>query len=93
MNVYLILLYSICQVDEDCGDECNCCRNIKEKYDILCKTRVELEKDLEMAKTQNELKTWECHEAWMSLKDLQTELMTKSMHVGSLGIQILKYAM
>ncbi|KMZ72115.1 Kinesin-4 [Zostera marina] len=76
------------QVNEDCGNECNCCRNIKEKYDILCKTRVELEKDLEMAKAQNEFKSWECHEAWMSLKNLQAELMTKSMHVGSLAFAV-----
>jgi hypothetical protein len=34
---------------------------------------------------ENELKSKECHEAQASLRELQMELMRKSMHVGSLG--------
>jgi hypothetical protein len=34
---------------------------------------------------ENELKSKECHEAQTSLRELQMELMRKSMHVGSLG--------
>lgn len=40
---------------------------------------------LEELKRENEVKNRECQEAWRSLKELQNELMRKSMHVGSLG--------
>lgn len=43
---------------------------------------------LEQLKRENQLKTRECQEAWNSLKELQNELMRKSMHVGSLGVEI-----
>lgn len=39
-------------------------------------------------KKENEIKNRECQEAWRSLKDLQNELMRKSMHVGSLAFAI-----
>ena len=41
-----------------------------------------------MIKRENEQKSEECQEAWNSLKELQNELMRKSMHVGSLGMHI-----
>lgn len=47
-------------------------------------------------KRENQLKSRECQEAWKSLKELQNELMRKSMHVGSLGMKIslvLRYLM
>ncbi|KAL9145704.1 hypothetical protein ABFS82_13G061000 [Erythranthe guttata] len=43
---------------------------------------------LEGIKREYEEKSRECHEAWKSLKDLQNELMRKSMHVGSLAFAI-----
>ncbi|KAK4439065.1 Kinesin-like protein KIN-14Q [Sesamum alatum] len=43
---------------------------------------------LEELRRVNELKSRECQEAWKSLKDLQNELMRKSMHVGSLAFAI-----
>lgn len=43
---------------------------------------------LEELKRENQAKTRECKEAWKSLKELQNELMRKSMHVGSLGMEI-----
>lgn len=36
----------------------------------------------------NEQKSRECQQACNSLKELQNELMRKSMHVGSLGMHI-----
>ncbi|XP_040990661.1 kinesin-like protein KIN-14Q [Juglans microcarpa x Juglans regia] len=43
---------------------------------------------LEQLERENQLKTRECQEAWNSLKELQNELMRKSMHVGSLAFAI-----
>ena len=40
-------------------------------------------------KKENECKSKECEEALRSLRELQNELMRKSMHVGSLGIHVL----
>lgn len=45
-------------------------------------------KELEMMKMENECKSKECEEALKSLRDLQNELMRKSMHVGSLGMNV-----
>lgn len=44
---------------------------------------------LEQLRRENQLKNRECQEAWNSLKELQNELMRKSMHVGSLGMEII----
>lgn len=44
---------------------------------------------LEELKREHELKSKECQEAWKSLKELQKELMRKSMHVGSLGEEVI----
>lgn len=43
-------------------------------------------RELEVMKRENECKSKECEEALKSLRELQNELMRKSMHVGSLGI-------
>lgn len=45
----------------------------------------ETKRALELLRRENEQKSRECQEAWKSLKELQNELMRKSMHVGSLG--------
>lgn len=55
---------------------------------MLYKEQTETKRALEEFKRENELKSKECHEAWMSLQELQNELMRKSMHVGSLGMEI-----
>jgi kinesin family protein C2/C3 len=39
-------------------------------------------------KRENRLKSRECQDALKSLQELQNELMRKSMHVGSLGMEI-----
>lgn len=46
---------------------------------------METKQALEELKMENAKKTREYQEAWRSLKELQNELMRKSMHVGSLG--------
>lgn len=53
------------------------------------KELAETKRALEVLKRENEEKSRECQEAWNSLKELQNELMRKSMHVGSLGIEVL----
>lgn len=44
---------------------------------------------LEELQREHELKNRECQDAWNSLKELQNELMRKSMHVGSLGKEVI----
>lgn len=55
---------------------------------MLLKEQFEVKRLLEDVKRENEHKDRECHEAWSSLHELQTELMRKSMHVGSLGMGV-----
>lgn len=43
---------------------------------------------LEVLKRENEQKSKECQNALNSLQELQNELMRKSMHVGSLGMEV-----
>ncbi|XP_072958003.1 kinesin-like protein KIN-14R [Typha angustifolia] len=69
-------------------DECYSCRELRKGYDLLLKDQVERKRALDDLKRENELKSKECHEAWMSLQELQTELMRKSMHVGSLAFAV-----
>ena len=59
------------------------------KYECQQKELMETKQALVQLQKENELKQRECQEAWRSLKDLQNELMRKSMHVGSLGTDIL----
>jgi kinesin family protein C2/C3 len=60
---------------------------VKLKRDFECQ-RKELavtRRELGELKKENQQKSSECQEALKSLKELQNELMRKSMHVGSLG--------
>ncbi|XP_058098316.1 kinesin-like protein KIN-14Q isoform X2 [Magnolia sinica] len=77
---------------EECG-HCNGnaereAQKLKRAYDSLHKEQTETKRALEEFKRENELKSKECHEAWMSLQELQNELMRKSMHVGSLAYAV-----
>ncbi|XP_073039673.1 kinesin-like protein KIN-14Q [Primulina eburnea] len=58
------------------------------EHESQAKELSETKKVLEKLRTDNELKSLECQEAWKSLKELQNELMRKSMHVGSLAFAI-----
>ncbi|GFY97654.1 di-glucose binding protein with Kinesin motor domain-containing protein [Actinidia rufa] len=76
-----------CEISKDCG---NCevegeIQNLQEEYERQRKELTNTRRALEELKRENECKSRECQEAWKSLKDLQNELMRKSMHVGSLG--------
>lgn len=48
----------------------------------------ETKRMLEVLKRENEQKSKECQKALNSLQELQNELMRKSMHVGSLGMEV-----
>lgn len=58
--------------------------------DYNCQRRelAETRKAMEELKRENQLKNRECQDALSSLRDLQNELMRKSMHVGSLGMEV-----
>lgn len=49
---------------------------------------IETKRMLEVLKKENEQKSKECQNALNSLQELQNELMRKSMHVGSLGMEV-----
>ncbi|XP_068654035.1 kinesin-like protein KIN-14Q isoform X2 [Aristolochia californica] len=75
---------------EECIN-CNCKMEVlklKRDYSLLCMEQTETKRSLEEAKRENELKNKECTEAWTSLRELQNELMRKSMHVGSLAYAV-----
>ncbi|PSS16051.1 Kinesin-like protein [Actinidia chinensis var. chinensis] len=79
-----------CEISKDCG---NCevegeIQNLQEEYERQRKELTNTRRALEELKRENECKSRECQEAWKSLKDLQNELMRKSMHVGSLAFAI-----
>lgn len=57
-------------------------------YENQRKELAEMRSAFEELKKQNQSKSSECQEAWKSLKELQNELMRKSMHVGSLAFAI-----
>lgn len=61
---------------------------LKGTYEYQKKELVEARRLLEELQRENQLKNEECQEAWNSLHELQNELMRKSMHVGSLGMEI-----
>lgn len=58
------------------------------EYESQKKELTELRMVLEELKRENQVKSRECQEAKKSLEELQNELMRKSMHVGSLGMDI-----
>ena len=65
--------------------EPGCCGQLKQQYGLLLREKEECRRLLEDLMRENVLKTRECREAQESLRDLQMELMRKSMYVGSLG--------
>ncbi|KAK6947249.1 Malectin domain [Dillenia turbinata] len=74
-------------------DSCSCSseekfKELQRDYKNQRKELSETRRALEKLKRDNELKTKECKEAWLSLQELQNELMRKSMHVGSLAFAI-----
>ncbi|KAI3803622.1 hypothetical protein L1987_31779 [Smallanthus sonchifolius] len=59
-----------------------------EENDEDCDELMKAKRALEMMKKENECKSKECEEALKSLRELQNELMRKSMHVGSLAFAV-----
>lgn len=52
------------------------------------KEMADMKRMVDELKQENQRKSRECEEALNSLRELQNELMRKSMHVGSLGMYI-----
>ncbi|XP_037432127.1 kinesin-like protein KIN-14R [Triticum dicoccoides] len=75
----------IVHIDKGNGD---CCGQLRQEYDSLLREKGECRRVLEDLMRENELKTKECREAQTSLRELQMELMRKSMHVGSLAFAV-----
>ncbi|CAL0310234.1 unnamed protein product [Lupinus luteus] len=63
-------------------------QKLKRDFDCQRKKLVETMQELREVKRKNQQKSKECQEAWNSLKELQNELMRKSMHVGSLAFAV-----
>ncbi|KAH1051725.1 Kinesin-like protein KIN-14Q [Glycine max] len=63
-------------------------KRLKREFDCQRKELTETRRELGEIKRENQQKSRECQEAWNSLKELQNELMRKSMHVGSLAFAI-----
>ncbi|CAN1335590.1 Kinesin-like protein KIN-14Q [Linum perenne] len=57
-------------------------------YECQQRELTEMRKTIEELNRENHVKTKECQNAWKSLQDLQSELMRKSMHVGSLAFAV-----
>ncbi|KHN28807.1 Kinesin-4, partial [Glycine soja] len=72
---------------EDIGMEAKF-KRLKRDFDSQRKKLTETRRELGEIKRENQQKSRECQEAWNSLKELQNELMCKSMHVGSLAFAI-----
>uniref|UniRef100_A0ACD5ZXW5 Uncharacterized protein n=1 Tax=Avena sativa TaxID=4498 RepID=A0ACD5ZXW5_AVESA len=66
----------------------DCCGQLKQEYYSLLREKGECRRLLEDLIRENEVKSKECHEAQTSLRELQMELMRKSMHVGSLAFAV-----
>ncbi|CAA6669906.1 unnamed protein product [Spirodela intermedia] len=73
------------QIPEEKGSDY---ARLQQNYNSLKDENERIKRDLEDARKEKELTSKECHEAWMSLQELQTELMRKSMHVGSLAFAV-----
>ncbi|KAJ1430698.1 Translation initiation factor aIF-2, bacterial-like [Sesbania bispinosa] len=63
-------------------------QKLKRDFESQRKELAETRRELGEIKRENQQKSRECQEAWDSLKELQNELMRKSMHVGSLAFAI-----
>ncbi|XP_021886817.1 kinesin-like protein KIN-14Q isoform X2 [Carica papaya] len=61
---------------------------LKREYECQRKELTETRRVLEELKRENQHKNKECQKTWNSLRELQDELMRKSMHVGSLAFAI-----
>ncbi|XP_028761057.1 kinesin-like protein KIN-14Q isoform X2 [Neltuma alba] len=61
---------------------------LKREFDSQKKELAETRRVLTELKRENQQKDRDCQEAWKSLKELQNELMRKSMHVGSLAFAV-----
>ncbi|KAF6170701.1 hypothetical protein GIB67_015653 [Kingdonia uniflora] len=59
--------------------------NVKRDNGLRYKELIETTQALERFKKDYVLKNKECEDTWLSLRELQNELMQKSMHAGSLG--------
>ncbi|KAL6847196.1 hypothetical protein ACP4OV_023049 [Aristida adscensionis] len=73
-------------VDEEVKRDC--CGQLQQQYSTLLREKEECRRLLEDLMTENEIKTKECREAQKSLHDMKMEMMTKSMHVGSLAFAV-----
>ncbi|WVZ91293.1 hypothetical protein U9M48_037483 [Paspalum notatum var. saurae] len=71
--------------EEEEEDASGCGGEMERRYGLLLREKEECRRLLEDLMRENEVKTRECREAQESLRDLQMELMRKSMHVGSLA--------
>ncbi|KAJ9537886.1 hypothetical protein OSB04_030619 [Centaurea solstitialis] len=71
-----------CEDNDDHKDEG--CDEYENERDELMKAK----REVEMMKRENERKSKECEDALKSLRELQNELMRKSMHVGSLAFAV-----
>ncbi|KAK6157486.1 hypothetical protein DH2020_011734 [Rehmannia glutinosa] len=88
MRIFDVFLQG--QKDNDNGSIDGEFQRLQTEHALQKKELSDTRRVLEELKRDHELKNRECQEAWKSLKDLQNELMRKSMHVGSLGEEILK---
>ncbi|EOY13849.1 Di-glucose binding protein with Kinesin motor domain, putative [Theobroma cacao] len=61
-------------------------KKLQRDYERQSKEIAEMRRAFEGLKRENQLKSKECREACKSLQELQSELMRKSMHVGSLAL-------
>uniref|UniRef100_A0A453JL61 Uncharacterized protein n=1 Tax=Aegilops tauschii subsp. strangulata TaxID=200361 RepID=A0A453JL61_AEGTS len=77
-----------CQIAHTDKGNDGCCGQLRQEYDSLLREKGECRRVLEDLMRENELKTKECREAQTSLRELQMELMRKSMHVGSLAFAV-----
>ncbi|CAH8334681.1 unnamed protein product [Eruca vesicaria subsp. sativa] len=70
----------------------DCKKEIHEMSNAYCeqqnKEMADMKRMVEELKQENERKSRECEEALSSLRELQNELMRKSMHVGSLAFAV-----
>ncbi|KVH93162.1 Kinesin-like protein KIFC3 [Cynara cardunculus var. scolymus] len=78
-----------CDDNDDHKDEGEGCDEPQEDYENQREELMKAKREVEMMKLENERKSKECKEALKSLRELQNELMRKSMHVGSLGMNLL----
>ena len=72
----------------DCGTEEET-HEVSSDCEQQKKEMADMKRMVDELKQENQRKSRECEEALNSLRELQNELMRKSMHVGSLGMYTL----